>query len=272
MIKKLLIIALVLFVMLFTSCSSNDDKTLHIYNWTYYIPDSLLAKFTQETGYKVVVDNYSSNEEMYAKISAGGGKGFDLVFPSADYTQIMIKFDLIQKIDKTKLTNLQYLTPLALESAKSYDPNLEYSIPYFVGAAGIAVNTALAPKDYERSWEIFADERLKGKMTLLDDMREVMGDALITLGYSSNTTDENEIQAAADKINKEWKPNIIKFDAESYAKGFASGDIVVAHCYPESIIGELSEEKLKDVDIFIPQEGGCMYIDNMVIPKGAQNI
>lgn len=270
--KKLLIIFVSLMALLvFTGCKKEENKTLHIYNWTYYIPDSLVAKFEQETGYKVVIDNYSSNEEMFAKISAGGGKGFDLIFPSADYTQIMINLNMLQKIDKTQLPNIEYLTTLAIKSAKTYDENLEYSVPYFVGAAGVAVNTTLAPSNYERSWAIFEDARFKGKITLLDDMREVMGDALITLGYSTNSKNPEEIKQAAEKVEKLWKPNIIKFDAESYAKGFASGDIVVAHCYPENIIGELSEDKRKEVDFFLPQEGGCMYIDNMVIPKESKN-
>ncbi len=267
--KKYLVI-LLLAVLCLSSCSKEDNNTLHIYNWTYYMPDSIIADFEKEYNCKVVQDYFSSNEEMFTKLSASGkNSGFDIVFPSADYTSIMIKLGMVEKIDHSKVENLKYITPLVKEKAK-YDPDMEYSVPYFMGAAGIAVNKAKVDFEYERSWNIFADSRFKGQMTLLDDMREVLGNALIMQGYSNSTSSQEELEKAAKIVNDEWKPNIVKFDAESFAKSFARGEFLVVHCYPENVFEEVPQEKWDEIDFILPEEGGNMYIDNMVILKGSK--
>lgn len=251
--------------------SSGRNGKLYLYNWTYYTPDSLVEQFEKETGIDVVIDNFASNEEMFAKIMAGGNEGYDVIFPSYDYTAIMIKLGLLAELDHNLLPNLKYLSPLFKEKA-AYDPTFRYSVPYFMGSSGIAVNTERVPSDYVRTWAIFADARMAGSMSMLDDMREVMGAALKHLGYSGNSTDKEELQRATDLINTQWKPNLVKFDSESFGKAFSRGEFVVVHAYPENVFAEISVDKWSTIDFFIPPEGGMMYIDNMVIPKGARNI
>ncbi len=267
-----ILVALVLIGSLFAigGCSRSAD-TLHLYNWTYYTPDEIVEKFTAETGIKVVIDNFASNEEMFAKIMAGGNHGYDIIFPSSDYTSIMITQGMLEKIDHALVPNLRYIDPLVASKA-DYDPTFIYSVPYFMGSSGIAVNTARVPADYARTWAIFADERLAGKMSLLDDMREVMGGALKHLGYSGNTKDPAELDAATALIIDSWKPNIVKFDSESFGKAFSRNEFFVVHAYPENVFLEFPEESWDTIDFFVPPEGGMMYIDNMVIPKGAKNI
>jgi spermidine/putrescine transport system substrate-binding protein len=205
---------------------------------------------------------------MYAKIKAGGS-GYDIVFPSGDYVSIMIHQNMFEKIDKSKLSNLKNVDPLVLKKA-SYDQDMEYSVPYYFGAAGIAVNTAKVPQ-FERDWSIFSRTDLRGRMTMLDDMREVMGDALVHLGYSVNTKNAAEIEAAKALINNSWKPNLVKFDAEAFGKGYANGDFWVVQGYAEVVYEELGDnEQLKaDTLFFIPPEGGPAYIDSMCILKGS---
>ncbi|HKM08298.1 MAG TPA: extracellular solute-binding protein [Sphaerochaeta sp.] len=271
--SKLFVISLVVFTSVFFSgCHKSSDKSgkLYLYNWTYYTPDSLVKKFEKETGIQVVIDNFASNEEMFAKVMAGGNKGYDIIFPSSDYTSIMIKLDKVQKLDHSKLPNLKYVNPIIKEKAP-YDPNMEYSVPYFMGSSGIAVNKDKAPADYARDWSIFADKRMAGRMSMLDDMREVMAAGLKHLGYSANTTNDQELEEAAQLIIKEWKPNLVKFDSESFGKAFSQGEFWVSHSYPENIFAEIPEKQWKNIDFFIPKEGGMMYIDNMVIPHGASN-
>ncbi len=253
-------------------CKKANDKNgkLYLYNWTYYTPDSLVQQFEQETGIDVVIDNFASNEEMFAKLMAGGNEGYDLIFPSSDYTAIMIKLGLLAELDHDLLPNLKYLSPLFKQKA-TYDPTFRYSVPYFMGSSGIAVNTERAPKDYERSWDIFADTRMAGSMSMLDDMREVMGAALKHLGYSGNSTDKDELQQATDLINTQWKPNLVKFDSESFGKAFSRGEFIVVHAYPENVFAEINKRDWSKIDFFIPEEGAMMYIDNMVIPKGAKH-
>jgi spermidine/putrescine transport system substrate-binding protein len=228
----------------------------------------VLRQFEEEYACEIVYDTFASNEELYAKLLSGG-TGYDLVFPSGDYVAIMIKQNMLERIDQSKLSNGGNIDPLVLQKA-GYDPNMEYSVPYYFGAAGIAVNTARVPQ-YEKSWSIFSRSDLQGKMTMLDDMREVLGDALVHLGYSVNTTNPAELAAARDLVNSSWKPNLIKFDAEAFGKGFADEDFWVVQGYAEVVFEEISEELKKNTAFFIPPEGGPGYIDSMCLLKGAKH-
>jgi len=251
----------------------NSKEKLYIYNWTYYTPESVIEKFESEYNCRVIYDEFASNEDMYAKLRANKGKhgGYDVVFPSKDYVPIMIRQGMLEKLDHSKLFNLKNIDPEVLKIA-SYDPDMEYSVPYFYGAGGIIVNTLKVP-DYEESWSIFAREDLRGRMTMLDDMREVLGGALAFLGYSVNSINPAQVDAAKDLVNYSWKPNLVKFDAESFAKGYANGDFWVVHAFPEAVFEEVGGSPLMESTVFfIPKEGGPSYIDNMCILKGARNI
>jgi spermidine/putrescine transport system substrate-binding protein len=252
-------------------CKRSEDNKLFIYNWTYYCPDSVIEKFEQEYGIEVVYDEFASNEDMYAKIQVGGG-GYDLVFPSADYISMMKDEGMLTKIDKSKLSNLGNIDPLILEK-EPYDPDMDYHVPYYYGAAGIVINRLKVP-DYEESWSIFGRADLKDRMTMLDDLREVLGVALVFLGYSANSTNPDEIAEARDLINNSWRPNLVKFDAEAFSKGYANGDFWVVQGYYESVIEEIRDNKeLVDNTVFvIPKEGGTAYLDGMCILKDAKHV
>jgi len=221
---------------------------------------------------------------MYAKIMATNREGllgrflrifsrrYDISFPSEDYVAIMMAQDLLEPLDKSLVPNLANIDPLAIGKAL-YDPNLDYSVPYYWGAAGIAVNSARVP-NYERSWSIFARSDLAGRITMLDDMREVMGLALGYLGHSPNSTNPGEITAARDLINSRWKPNLARFDSVAYGIAFAMGDFWVSHGYAEEFFLEIidDEQLFRDTVFFIPQENSTAFIDSMVILKGARNV
>jgi len=263
----LLLIAVAMF---FGTCSGKTQtaKKLFIFNWTYYTPDSVIQKFEKEYKVDVVYDSFASNEEMFAKLKAGGAN-YDLCFPSGDYVSIMIKEKMLQKIDHKVLKNYGNIAPEVLAKC-DFDPGNEYSIPYYMGAAGVAVNKNKVAT-YDKSWSIFSRKDLAGKMIMLDDMREVLGDALAFMGKSVNSVDEMEIKAAKDLVNGTWKPNLLKFDAEAFAKNFAAGEVWVAQGYAESIFAEVDKSKWGEVDFFIPKEGGPSYIDSMVMLKNAKN-
>lgn len=251
--------------------ADSGKRKLYLFNWTYYTPDSVIQKFEEEFNVDVVYDSYPSNEEMFAKLR-GGGSGYDLVIPSGDYVTIMNKLGMLEPIDLNKIPNAANISSFTLEKV-AFDPEMEYSVPYYMGAAGIAVNKTKV-SDYNRDWSIFEDERYKDRMVMLNDVREVLGDALIHLGYSANSKNPEELKAAEDLVVNKWKPNLVKFDAESFAKGFASGEYWIAHGYSEGFFQEIgSREKWNEtVDFFIPQEGGAMYIDCFCILKGSKNV
>ena len=252
-----------------SSCGKKDDNTLYLFNWTYYTPDSVLQDFEKEYNCKVKVDTFDSNEVMYAKLKAGAD-GYDITFPSQDYTSIMIKQGMLKKIDHAAFTNASNINPKVLEKL-TFDPNMDYSVPYYMGAAGICVNKQKV-HNYNKSWTIFEREDLKGHMTMMDDMREVMGDALALKGYSVNTVDSKVLGDITNYINQKWKPNLVKFDAEGFGKSFASGDFWLCQGYPEIVYGEVDESLWEDtIEFFIPPEGGPATMDCMVVLKDAPN-
>lgn len=268
--KRLIVtLTATLSVFFVTGCGSGNGakQKLFIYNWTYYIPDEVLREFEKKFNVSIIYDMYASNEEMFAKLKAGG-TGYDLVFPSGDYVSIMIRENMLEKLDKSKLTNLANLDSSVLSKIR-FDPGCQYSAPYNIGAAGISVNRKKIPQ-FEKSWNIFERNDLRGRLTLLDDMREVLGAALLTLGYSVNSVNPEELQRAKEVVRK-WKANIVKFDAEAFGKGFAAGEFWSVHGYAENVLLEIDSSMRQDVEFFIPQEGSAMYMDNMVILKNARN-
>ena len=252
--------------------AQKNDNKLNIYTWTYYTPEDAVKQFEEEFGIDVTIDEYASNEEMYAKLRAGGGKGYDIVVPSQDFASIMIKQGMFREIDQNAFTNKGNINPKVLEKA-TYDPTMKYCVPYYFGAAGVSVNKTKVPAgSYKRDWSIFADKQFAGHATMMDDMREVMGDALSADGHSVNTINDGELEAAKNKILNEWKPNLVKFDAESFGKSFASGDFWLCQGYAEVIYGEVAEDKWADtIDFFIPAEGGPSYLDSLCILKDSEH-
>ncbi|MGL5354972.1 MAG: extracellular solute-binding protein [Cetobacterium sp.] len=265
------ILTLLSFIFLLFSCGKEKQKNeniLYLYGWADYIPAKIYEDFQKETGIKVIEDIYSSNEEMFAKIKAGG-TGYDILTPSTDYAEILMNDGMIEKLDKTKLPSLKNIDSMVFEKLQYFDANNDYAFPFAMGATIIAVNTKYV-KDFPKDFSIYNNPAYKGKMTLLDDMREVMTSALGMLGHPQTTEDEAAIANAA-KLVKEWKKNIAKFDSESFGKGFANEEFWVVHCYPDNVLNELTEEQLKTTEFIIPEKGGTSYIDSFVIPKTAPN-
>ena len=258
-------------VLLFTACDRRD--TLYIYNWAYFIPHSILGQFEQEFNVRVVIDEYASNEEMFAKLQTMGTRGrvYDIVFPSEDFVPLMLDAEMLAELDHSRLPSLRYINPIVVDMM-FYDPGMRFAVPYAIGAAAIIVNTAMVP-DFEESWNIFAREDLRGRMTLLDDLRETICGALLYLGYSINTTNPDEINEATELILNDWMPNLLSFDAASFGRVFASGDAWVVHGWPETVFEEIDgdEELIANTAFFFPREGVPGYVDNMVILRHGRN-
>ena len=201
---------------------ADDSKTLYFYNWTEYVPPGLLEQFTKETGIKVIYSTYESNETMYAKLKTYKDGAYDLVVPSTYFVDKMRKEGMIQKIDKTKLTNFSNLDPEMLN--KPFDPNNDYSIPYIWGATAIGVNSdAIDPKTVS-SWADLWKPEYKSSLLLTDDAREVFQIALRKLGYSGNTTDPKEIEAAYNELKK-LMPNVAAFNSDNPANPYMEGEV-----------------------------------------------
>lgn len=252
-----------------SSCAKKDDRTLYLYNWTYYTPEPLLKKFESEFNCTVKLDSYSTCDEMYAKIKAGA-KGYDIVVPSNDFVSIMLKQGMLKELDQSKFTNRDKINPAVLEKA-DYDPEMKYAVPYALSATGIIVNkTKVTNPDYSRHYDIFADPQFAGHATMMDEMREVLGCALVFNGFDLNSVEKDELEKSYKTVLNDWKPNLSKFDAEGFGKSFSSGDFWLCQGYPEIVFGEVDESRWEEtIDFFIPDEGGPATLDSMVILKDA---
>ncbi len=254
--------------------AKGEKGKLAIFNWEAYFPEDVIASFEEEFNCSVTYNVFLSNEEMYQKLAAGNS-GYDVAFPGADYASIMKTNGIIEKLDKAKLPNLENIDP-AISAKKTFDPTNEWAVPYFFGRAGIMVNLEKVPAaDRALGWGIFGKAAYKGKLTLLDDPREVLGAALVELGYSCNSTKESEINEAAELVKK-WKANIKNFDSGTFQDGFLDGSLYAVHCFAENVWLAASEnqadnELYADKYAYILPAKGFSYMDTMVILKESMN-
>ncbi len=245
---------------------AEDNKHLVFMNWGPYISGELLEQFTKETGIKVIYSTYESNETLYAKLKTHN-QGYDLVVPSTYFVSKMRDEDMLQKIDKTKLSQFQQLDKNYLD--KPYDPNNEYSIPHVVAITGLAVNTDMYdPQDFQ-SWADLWKPELEGQIMLMDDTREVFHIALRKLGYSGNTMDKQKIAQAYGELQN-LMPNVLLFNSDNPASPYLAGEVGVGMLWNGSAAAAQNEGL--NLELVFPKEGGIGWVDNFAIPSGAKNI
>lgn len=244
------------------SCSSDAKKELHLFTWGNYIKPELISRFEKENDCHIVIDLYDSNESMYAKLKASA-RGYDLVFPSNYFLGLMINQNLVKPLDLASLPNLKYMDEKLLKTMISLD--FHYAIPYMISFTGIGYR-ADRLQNITPSWDLFNNPLYSKRMTMLNDMREVLGAALKYLGYSLNTINDNEIERAA-ALAIEWKKNLAKFESEQYLSGIASREYLVVQCYSGQLLQLANEDPA--VHFFLPQEGVPISCDYVAIPEGA---
>jgi len=262
--KRLALLALCL---LLASQALAASKELYVYNWSEYMPDSVLEDFTKETGIKVVMSTYDSNEALYAKIKMVDAKGYDLIVPSTDFVARMRKEGLLAPLDKSKLANLGNLDPKLMN--RPFDPDNTYSVPYMWGSTAIAVNT----KDpAAASVSTFADlwkPELKGKLLLPNDMRGVLGMGLKRLGLSLNETDPAKVGQACDLLMP-LMASVRVFDSDSPKQALLNNEVQVAVLWNGEAFIAAGENP--DIRYVYPKEGFSLWVDNLCIPKNASNV
>jgi spermidine/putrescine transport system substrate-binding protein len=246
--------------------ASQRPKVVSLAIWSNYLAPELLAEFERKTGIRVQVSNFSSNEELLAKLQAGAS-GYDVVVPSDYMVYAMIKLGLLRALDYQRLPNRVSLDPKYLK--KNYDPENKFSLPYDWGTTGIAINRALYSGKVESWKDLFTKEDLAGKFSLLDDAREVMGAALKSLGYSLNSKNPQEVKKAKEVLKKTWK-RVKTFTSEPMMP-LIHGEVAVAHVYASDALQARKATQGK-IDYVIPSEGGTFWIDSLVIPASATHV
>jgi len=250
-------------------------KELYFYNWTDYVDPQILADFEAEYGVKVILDTYDANEDMIAKVAAGGS-GYDIAVPSDYAVQTMVNAGLVQELDLSLIPNLVHIEPTLLN--KYFDEGNKYSVPYMYGISGIAYNKSVftaTPDSWAMIFEPANIEQYAGKFSMLDDERESPGAALRYLGKSLNETDP-EVLAQAQAILTAQKQYLAAYNSSDVNRKMSSGEYVMAHAWSGAAMqarngleGEF--EGNPDIGFFIPKEGGMIWMDNMVILKDSPN-
>lgn len=243
------------------------QNEVNVYAWTGYIPSSVIQQFTKETGIKVNLSEYDSNETMYAKLKTSPEAGYDLVIPSSYFVERMAKQHMLEKLDKSELPNFKNINEALLH--KSFDPQNNYSIPYFWGSTGIVINSDYIKENEVKSWEDLWNSKYKNQLMMLSDIREVFGMALLTLGYSVNDKNPEHIRQAYEKLRK-LLPNVKIFNSDAEQTIYIDEDAVIGMGYNGDI--NLTQKENSKVKYIYPKEGFTIWIDCVAIVKNAPHL
>jgi spermidine/putrescine-binding protein len=238
---------------------------LNLFVWTEYIPVEWKECFEMVYGIKINHDEYSSNEEMYAKLSAGATT-YDLILPTDYIVSLMIGQGMLQKWDKAKLSALANIDPGYLDLP--FDPGNQYTIPYMAGTDAIVYNADRVPNP-PTSWADLWNPDFAGRIVLLDDPRVVIGFTLLTLGYDLNTKDPAQLEEAKQKL-AELIPNVKLFDSDSPKTALIAGDVDLGNVWNgEAFTAQLEDPAFQYV---FPTEGTILWQDNWAIPASAPHL
>jgi spermidine/putrescine transport system substrate-binding protein len=243
-----------------------------VFNWADYIAPSVRKAFETEYGIKVKEAYFDNNEAMLAKLKAGA-TGYDIAVPTSYTASILIKSDMVDPLDPAYLPNMQYTLPAFQDPP--YDPGtdgLSYTVPYMWGTAGYCLRTDILD-DPITKWADLWNTKYENEISMMFDERECMGAALKLLGYSLNTTDEAEINEAADKLI-EQKPLVQKYVITNSYREIVAGKAPITHCWNGEValaVNNMGEGSEKNVRYVFPDEGFSTWVDTLVIPKGGNS-
>lgn len=264
--KKRLLIAVILVMILVavTGCNSEKKETLSVLNYDIYIDKDLLKEFEEANDVKIKYDTYATPEEMYIKAKAGASN-YDLIISSEYMIERMINEGMVNKLNFDNIPNYKYID----EDFKNhpYDPNNEYSVPYFWGTLGILYNkeTVDATSD---SWEMLWDENHSQRIIMMDSQRDSFGAALKLLGYSMNTVNEKELDEAKDLLINQ-KPLVMAYITDGAPDIMINEEADMALVWSGEAVSAMVENE--NLDFVIPKEGSNIWIDAMFIPNTTKN-
>lgn len=237
-----------------------------VYNWGEYIDPDVIDLFEEETGIDVVYEEYETNEIMYPKIQSGA-IAYDVVCPSDYMIQRMIDNDLLAEINYDNIPNLKYIDDIYMKMSQGFDPENKYSVPYLWGTVGILYNKSMVDEPVD-SWGILWDEKYKDSILMQDSVRDAFAVALKYLGYSLNSTDLDELQAAKNLLI-EQKPLVQAYVIDQVRDKMIGNEAALGVIYSGEAL--YCQEENPDLEYAIPKEGTNLWIDSWVIPKNAKN-
>lgn len=263
--KLILLLAVSLIsILLLSGCGKSYDATLRVYNWGDYMDKSIITDFEKEYNIKVIYSTFTTNEDMYVSLKSGGST-YDVVFPSEYMVKRMINEDMLHKINMDNIPNFKYIDDRFKNPP--WDPNNEYSVPYFWGTLGIVYNKTMVDDPVD-SWEILWNEKYERQILMLDSQRDSIGLTLQMLGYSMNTRNLDELEEAKQKLI-EQKPLVLAYAGDEVKDKMVGGEAALAVVWSGEAVAMKWENP--DLEYVIPKEGGNLWFDCAVIPKSSKN-
>lgn len=293
--SKLFVALLLVCTLVFSACGSKEDKgnnsnqgngqentsnngssgngssnkgsgEVYVYNWGEYIDREVIDMFEEETGIKVIYNEFELNEDMYPIIKTGA-VNYDVVCPSDYMIEKMIQEDLLAEINYDNIPNIANIDETYLKTAENFDPGNKFSVPYCWGTVGILYNKTMVDGPID-SWSALFDEKYKNEILMIDSVRDAFMVALTYLGYDQNTTNEEELNAARDLL-KEQYPLVQAYVVDQVRDKMIGEEAALGVIYSgEAIYTQRENENLEYV---VPKEGSNVWIDGWVIPKNSQN-
>lgn len=273
MMSRIPFVGALVFLLILSGCtkkegsgSAGGQREVNLSTWTNYISPETREKFTQATGIKINVAYYSSNEELLAKVQAGAS-GIDVAFPSDYMVNVMSQLKLVKALDKSKIPNHASINPDFLK--QEFDPENKYSLPYAWSTCGLAIHRDLYKGEVKGWKDVFENKELAGKLSLLDDVREVTAAALTYKGFSVNSTNPEELKQASAAL-KAVRPRVKMFRSDM-KDSLLNKEVAVAQVYSSDGLQAVAASNGK-IEYILPIEGGTRAIDNMVIFENAKNV
>jgi spermidine/putrescine transport system substrate-binding protein len=243
---------------------AEEEKKLNLYNWDTYIGEHTLDDFNKATGIETKMDLFADNDELFAKLK-GGNPGYDVIVPTNDMLERMIKADMVMTIDHSKIPNMANIDKPFQDA--TFDPGRKHSIPYMWGTLGIGYRISKFEGAAVDSWKILLDsDKFAGRISLLGDAQNVIGVTLKYLGFSFNSTDPAELKKAEAMLIAQ-KKNVKVFAPDNGQDLLASGEVDACQEWNGDIIQVMAEDK--DIAYAVPTEGSLLWQDTMAIPTGA---
>jgi spermidine/putrescine transport system substrate-binding protein len=250
---------------LLLAASPAPAEELNLFAWSEYVPQSVLDGFTEETDIQVNYESYASNEEMLAKLMSGAAS-YDLIQPSEYTVEALIKEKQLLPLDHAKLPNLKNIGKEYW--GQPHDPKLAYSVPYMQGTVGIVVNTTKVKEPVLGYADVF-QAKYKGRIVILDDALEIVTWALATKGLGPDAVTKQNLELVRPVLAA-WLPLVKVYDSDSPKSALLGGDVDLGIVWSGEAAILINEQPGK-FDYHLPKEGGHMFIDNLAIPKGAEN-
>lgn len=242
---------------------AKKKAVLNLFCWSEYVPQAVIDGFTKETGIKVNVENYASNEEMLSKLLAGGK--YDLIQPSEYTIEALTKADKLDTLNFDNIPNYKNIDPKYLKLP--HDPDGKFTVPWMVGTVGIVVNTAKVKEPVKGYKDVFSG-KYKRRIVVLNDAREIVTWALNSLGVPSNDVSPENLEKVKP-ILTEWLPQVKVYDSDSPKTSLLNGDVDLGIVWSGE--GAILWKKNKKFSYVLPEEGAHMFIDSLAVPKGAPN-